>query len=199
MMTEQQKQVLLAGLIFAVLLLFLVGYFYFISVRPAIAKNEAEIKKATTELATKRTELQSINRLLENDDLLADLMETVEASKKRLPETDEPLEFLRLLRESLQRTGASQSKVARANKVDRALYTEIPYNVTGLARFHEFGQFINLVECNPERFMRVSTFTLANNQNRPSIHPMTIAITTFIFTGPTNPIAESTAARSSTR
>lgn len=180
-MTERNKQILIAGLIFAFLLMGVVIYYYFMAVSPAIKRNSAQVVDLDKKIAEANKELSEIEALIADTETLAQLQEQVERAKRLLPENEEALEFLGILRESLRRTGVSQSNIRKLKAADRTLYREIPYLVSGEARYHEFGQFVNLIECNPERFMRVNTFTLRNNDSRPSIHPMEIGISTFMF------------------
>jgi Tfp pilus assembly protein PilO len=82
---------------------------------------------------------------------------------------------------TLRVTGIIQETVKPENVRDRAQYTEIPYTVEAHGRYHELGQFLTLIEQNPQRFMRVKSFKLGTNLLRPSIHPIKMEITTFMF------------------
>jgi Tfp pilus assembly protein PilO len=64
---------------------------------------------------------------------------------------------------------------------NRVQYTEIPYTIEAHGRYHEIGQFLTLIEQNPQRFMRLRNFTAENNLERPSIHPVQMEISTFMF------------------
>ena len=179
-LTEKNKQALLVGLIMAVFLGFLVGYYYWLSM-PVIDKAKTEGKTLTAEIAKNQAEIKNIRAYIENTDEREQMMEVVRRAKERLPEDRRAIEFLGLLRDSLTKTGVVQTRVAPEAPKRRTLYEEIPYSVRGSARYHEFGQFLNLIECNPERFMRVNGFSLSNDLNRPSVHPMDVGISTFMF------------------
>lgn len=182
-MSEKNKQVLVIGLVFAGILAFLVGYFWFVSISPSMKKNETQRKALDQKIASHNAELKKINDFLNDTAERERMMAKVADAQRRLPASRQDLEFLQLLQNALKTTGVAQSRVAPGKSVKRNMYEEIPFSVRGSARYHEFGQFINLIECHPDRFMRVSSFTLSNNDKRPSIHPMDVGITTFMFTG----------------
>ncbi|MCB2153981.1 type 4a pilus biogenesis protein PilO [bacterium] len=178
--TEKNKQALLIGLIMAAFLGFLVGYYYWLS-KPVIAKTQKERGTLNAQIKKDQAEINRMRALIENTAEREQMAEVVRRAKERLPEDRRAIEFLTLLRDSLTKTGVVQTRVAPEAPKRRALYEEIPYSVKGSARYHEFGQFLNLIECNPDRFMRVNGFSLSNDPNRPSIHPMEVGISTFMF------------------
>ncbi len=180
-MNEKQKQALTVGLIFSVLLAFIVGYWYFMNVRDTVEKSRAEQTKIAAEIKSQKARLNEIEVFMANKDELEEMLLRVEKAKHRLPDDPEAIEFLAILTDSLNKTGVSVIEVSPRNHIPRALYVEIPYFIKGSARYHEFGQLLNLIECNPERFMRVSTFKMFKNDKRPSIHPIEVQIATFMF------------------
>lgn len=183
MFTETQKQVTLAGAILGVLLIAAVGYWYFMVTRPALEQNERDRARAATEVRTLTERRNEMRNVINNREEWEELQAKVEVAIRKLPSEDRAIEFLALLREGLQRTGVQQTSIVRNNTVRRNMYNEIPYTIQGFARYHDFGQFVNLIECNPERLMRVNRIDLSNNAQRPSVHPMTIGISTFAFRG----------------
>ena len=62
-----------------------------------------------------------------------------------------------------------------------SLYTEIPYVILAHGRYHAVGQFLTLVEQNPQRFMRVKYLKIKNDLLRPSIHTIQMVVETFMF------------------
>lgn len=181
MMTEKQKQTLTVGLVVAVLLAFILGYWFFMNVRADVARSREEQAKLTTEIADTKARLVEIDNFLKNRGELQKMLDEVNKAKRRLPSDPQAIEFLAILTDSLNKTGVGVSEVTPQAQVSRSMYTEIPYLIKGSARYHEFGQFLNLIECHPERFMRVSGFRLLKNDKRPSIHPMEARIQTFMF------------------
>ncbi len=82
---------------------------------------------------------------------------------------------------TLRSSGIVTSKVAPEKLSIYSGYTEIPYTVKAQGRYHEFGQLLNLLEENPDRFMRVKSLTISNNPRQPSHHPIDVGIATFMF------------------
>lgn len=181
MLTEKNKQALIVGVVLGALLLFLIGYFYFISVKPALAAGVKARAKLTTDVEALEKQMKAMQELINDKEKLADMERVVATARKRLPNDEQAIEFLGILRDSLAKTGVSQNMISKEKTLKRSVYSEIPYKIKGSARYHEFGQFVNLIECNPERFMRVTDFKLSNNNKRPSIHPMDVGISTFML------------------
>jgi hypothetical protein len=44
------------------------------------------------------------------------------------------------------------------------------------------GQFLTLIEQHPDQIIRVKTMRIGNDPNRPSRHPVRMAVATFVFT-----------------
>jgi len=182
-LSDKEKNALAAGLILAVMLIAVLIYFHFFFFKPAIVAREKEIAKARTEIAAKKKELAEMQAFLKNQAEVEQMEQQLRRAAERLPTQPAPIEFLEELRSTLEETGVKQSRVEPRKVSSRDLYTEIPYLIQGSARYHEFGQFLNLIECNPRRFMRVSGFDLRNNDARPTIHPVSVNISTFMFRG----------------
>ncbi|MBX3730155.1 MAG: type 4a pilus biogenesis protein PilO [Candidatus Sumerlaeia bacterium] len=179
--TEKQKQVLTVGLLLCGVLLIFTLYFQFMFFKEAVEEARKAQTAASAEITKLNGDIKRMQDFIRNDEELKRLQARVEVAKRRLPSDPQAIQFLEVLRDSLQKTNVSFTRIEKLATVNRRLYEEIPYRVRGAARYHEFGQFINLIECHPERFMRVSEFTLDNNDARPTIHPMNIRISTFMF------------------
>lgn len=182
-LTEKQKQILIVGLLFCGVLLVFTLYFQFMFFAKDMKEANKQAKKLSGDRDKLTKQIDTMTRFIENDEERQALRERVEVAKKRLPSDPESLQFLELLQDCLSKTGVSFTQIAQERAVNRSMYQEIPYAIQGSARYHEFGEFVNLIECHPERFMRISEFSLKNNNNRPTIHPMTVRISTFMFKG----------------
>ncbi|MDX1972965.1 MAG: type 4a pilus biogenesis protein PilO [Candidatus Sumerlaeia bacterium] len=180
-MNEKQKQALIGGVIGAVLLTALIIYLNMMFFSDSRTKHVADIKKFEQQIATSEKKLRDLEKVLEDEEERRRLDEIVTAARRRLPDNPEAIDFIDIIRESARRTGLSFSALKPVAIRNRDSYREIPYEVTGSARYHEFGQFLNLIECHPERFMRVNSFTMTNDPKRPSIHPVKVEISTFMF------------------
>lgn len=181
MMTEKNKQALTIGVIVGILLAGLVAYYYFMMVRPEVIASQKRQDGLKVEIKKNQDRLAELNAYLADKNERERLVAELEAAKRRLPSDPEAIEFLDILRTSLTRTGVTFTYVGQKPMVSRGLYREIPYDVRASARYHEFGQFLNLIECHPDRFMRINAFTVTKNDKRPSIHPISVGISTFMF------------------
>lgn len=180
-MTEKNKQILTATCILGGVLVVLLGYSWFYMVNPEIQENSKKVASLKTKIETNRAELAKLQAFIDDVDSRKALMDFVAEAKRRLPSTAEELEFARILSDALKRTEVRQTFLQQMDEIPRELFFEIPFQIRGAARYHEFGQFLNMIESNPDRFMRVSSFRLSNSDSRPSVHPMEATITTFRF------------------
>jgi Tfp pilus assembly protein PilO len=99
----------------------------------------------------------------------------------KLPDSPDAPGFYQALVRVLQVTRVDYSELQPLKDAPRTVYVELPYKITCKARYHDLGHFLNLIEENPDRFMRVKTFTIENQDSRPSVHPVTLEIGTFMF------------------
>lgn len=182
-MSEKNRQLALVFGILGVLGIGFMIYFHFQFLMPDIRRWNAETEKFRGETTKANQEITKFKALIADTSERERMRGIVEAAKLRLPSDPEELGFFELLRDSLRRTGVTTSLVSPQRLVSRELYEEIPYLVRGAARYHELGQFLNVIECNPKRLMRVQRFRVTNNDKRPSIHPVEVGIATFRFKG----------------
>lgn len=178
-LNEKSKQALTVGLIGAGMLLFVIIYVNFMILSDVKKRNQRAITEINSEITEFRSELQTYERYLRNEDERQRMLAVVEEARSRLPESENTIEFFDIIRESARRTGIGFSKITPLDTRDQPSYSEIPYSIQGDSRYHEFGQFLNLIECHPDRFLRVNSFRLTNNDQRPSIHPTQVQISTF--------------------
>ncbi len=180
-LSDAQKSGLLLSAFLGVIGLVLVGYFHFMFGRGMIAANERQRTELAQKIPVLKKDLAQIQELVAQKEELERQVEMINKVTQRLPSSPDAPGFLNALLTSLSTTGIVQEKVAPANTQRRALYTEIPYEVEALGHYHAIGQFLTLIEQNPERFMRLRDLRITNNPNRPSIHPFAISVTTFMF------------------
>lgn len=180
-LTEKEKNVLTAGLVLAGMFVVIFAYLHLMFFKTQVTSDTRKINDLKKETAALEKEYVSMTAFLQNRREVEAMRNQLAAATRKLPSEPESIEFLKELRASLERTGMAQTRVTPKPFVPRALYTEIPYEVQGSARYHEFGQFLNLIECNPRRFMRVNSFDVRNSTERPTIHPITVGISTFMF------------------
>jgi Tfp pilus assembly protein PilO len=153
-------------------------------------------------------QLAEINRIISQKDELDKRLAAVQKVARRLPTMIEAPGFLNALRSTLRLTqiihedivsekledqdlsrvltkfkNQRLSKIfqAKDNKSTNKLYTEIPYVIQAHGHYHALGQFLTLVEQNPQRFMRVKYLRVRNNLLRPSMHTIQMVVETFMF------------------
>ena len=180
-MSEIDKKSLQIGVFLAVIIgLFVLWYFYYIQ-RPLINRHNNERKELQTEIDKQNKQLAEMKKMIAESDKVKRDLALVEKAALRLPDSPEVFKFIKELSDILQLTGVKYSKINVQSRIVRTLYTELPYEISCLARYHEFGQFLNMIEQNPNRFMRVKYFTVRNDKDRPSLHPVTLGVATFMF------------------
>lgn len=175
----EQKKALIAEIVIGVVGCGLIFYFWAMLGKAEVENMRETLETVKADIAVQEKKLQDIadfERMAneEWDEIEARLAQLSE----RLPSTVNAPEFYKALRLSLEETGIN-TRVLETKEINSYTeYAEIPYSVAARGRYHEFGQFVNLIEEN-QRFMRVKTFELVNDENRPSLHPIEIGIATY--------------------
>lgn len=180
-LTAQQKDAIKAGFILAVVLIVGIGLYWWQFVQPEMQTAEKKVKELNTEISDLRRQMREMQDASANLQRLAEKQKLLEEVAAKLPSTVAPQEFYRAFEQILQITRLSYSELAQLPLLERQIYTEIPYQIIGQGRYHDFGQFLNLVEENPNRLMRIKTFVIENNDAHPSIHPIKVQLATFKF------------------
>jgi Tfp pilus assembly protein PilO len=180
-LTSQEREGVKAGLILAVLLIAGAGYYYFYWVKPQLQRDKEVIEKLTTETKALEKQLREMRAATENLGQLKHMEAYLSQIAAKLPSSVDAPGFYQALAKILEITRIDYSELAQQKEAARNVYTEIPYKIACRSRYHSFGQFLNLIEENPDRFMRVKSFTIENHDERPSIHPVTVEIATFMF------------------
>ena len=178
---EQAKKTLSVGLFFAVVIFAGFAYWHYSFLKPIYKKYESQKKDLDKEITKYKADLAEINQAEKSRNEVEKLRAIVAEFSKRLPSTPDAAGFYQELIRILRITGVLTTRVEPLEKRTQALYTEIPYGIQCQCRYHEFGQFLNLIEENQTRFMRINSFGIKNNDNRPSIHPISVNISTFMF------------------
>jgi Tfp pilus assembly protein PilO len=181
MLDDQAKKTILVGGFIAIVILAGVGWWHFYVLKPYYLRNEALRKTLNEEVKKLKDSLKDIDEAEKNRPIIAEMRKVVEEASKRLPSSPDAPGFFQELIRILRITGVQARRVDPLERRGSVLYTEIPYKIESNCRYHEFGQFLNLIEENQNRFMRVKSFSVSNNEDRPSIHPVTVNIATFMF------------------
>ena len=180
-LSANDKKALQIGIFLAVLLGGLCGYYYLFFVKKEMEANTKRAEKLDTDIKELRSEYSRMQGMLARKDEIEAQSRRILEVKRRLPDTEDAPGFLSALVNILKITSVVNERVAPEKVLRRNLYTEIPYTIECSSRFHDFGEFLTLVEQNPERFMRVKSFTITNDEKRPSFHPIVVGLATFKF------------------
>lgn len=179
--SEQQKSQLLIITIAGLVLLAIIAYYHIMFGRVKIRDYNKTAANLQTQIKEKNTELEDIRTLIAQKSKLEERRKMISKVIRRLPSTPDAPGFLAALVTILRQTGIIQRVVKPEKPINRNDYTEIPYSISSFGRYHELGQFLTLVEQNSARFMRVKNIKVENNLSRPSIHPIDVQISTFMF------------------
>jgi Tfp pilus assembly protein PilO len=180
-MTDPEKDKVKAFIILLVALAAGVGYYDFGMVSQTVAVNEAAIKRHEEAYKVEAATLAKMQAMIADRDKLMARKELLEKVIAKLPTDSDPSGFFQALEGILGITRMEYQSINKKDPRGADEYTELPYSITSRARYHDFGQFLNLIEENPTRLMRVKTFTIENDDNRPSIHPVSVQVATFMF------------------
>jgi Tfp pilus assembly protein PilO len=180
-LTAQQRDAVKAGAILAVVMIVGAYLFYAYYIQPEIQRKSELIAKLDTEIKDLDKRLKEMDEAAKNVEALKQKQEYLRQVAAKLPSSIAPQEFYNAMIEILQTTRVDYSTLAQLKLEERTVYTEIPYKIAGKGRYHDFGQFINMVEENPLRLMRIKRFTVENDDRRPSIHPIIVELATFMF------------------
>ena len=180
-LTANQRTALLSTIIFGGVIIGVTFYLYFmLGVKAISGKNDQieKTKKKISGLTAQLKEMDELDKVKDQFDIIAAKLDRI---SRRLPSIPEAPEFLNALSSAIRATGISARKLAPEKENDFDRFTEIPYSIEGVGRYHEIGQFLTIVEENPQRFMRVKSLKIENDKDRPSLHHFSMGIATFMF------------------
>ncbi|MCX7964678.1 MAG: type 4a pilus biogenesis protein PilO [Candidatus Sumerlaea chitinivorans] len=180
-LTPQEKDLAKAGAVLAVLIFAGVAYYNWFFMADKISRNQKQIEVVQKEIKELDSKIRDLQAALGNPEELKAKQEFLKKIAAKLPDSPDAPGFFQALSKVLQVTRVDYTELEPLKEVSRSAYVEIPYRIKGTARYHDFGHFLNLIEDNPDRFMRVRTFTIENRDDRPSVHPVTIELATFMF------------------
>lgn len=180
-LTAQQKDAIKAGFILAAVLIFGVGFYWWKFTQPDVETAEKNVEKLKGEIADLTKQMREMTDAAAHLESLKEKQRLLEEVSAKLPSSVAPQEFYRAFEEILKVSRLSYSELSQLPLLERTVYTEIPYQIVGRGRYHDFGQFLNLVEENPNRLMRIKTFVIENDDATPSVHPLKVQLATFKF------------------
>jgi Tfp pilus assembly protein PilO len=180
-LTPQQKDLVKGGIVLAVLIFAGALYYDYFFVQPDIQRKQKRQEQLRGEIKALEQEIRDLQAQLASPEELKAKEEFLKKIAAKLPDSADAPGFFDALRQILQVTNVEYTELEPLKEISRSVYVEIPYRIKCKARYHDLGHFINLIEENPKRFMRIKTFTIENQDDRPSIHPVEIELATFMF------------------
>jgi Tfp pilus assembly protein PilO len=179
---EQAKKTLSIGLFIAIVIFAGFAYWHVTILKLHYSRNEKKKDELKVEIKKYNLALSEIRNAELQKDRIEEMRKIVAEAARRLPNSPDAIGFYHELIRILRITGVGAKRVDPLPNKAQAMYTEIPYSIKSVCRYHELGQFLNLLEENQSRFMRVKSFSINNNDSRPSMHPVSVDIATFMFT-----------------
>lgn len=181
-LTPQERDAVKAGGILAVVLAAGLLYYDIQILSADIKKNEAQVEALKATIKEHKEKIAEFNAMAKNMEEVRRQQALLAQVVKRLPKTADPQGFFQALEPVLKSTQFEYTELLPQPTAQRTAYIEIPYRITGKSRYHDFGQFLNMIEENPDRLMRIKSFTIINQNDRPSIHPVSVEVASFMFT-----------------
>ncbi|NQU42808.1 type 4a pilus biogenesis protein PilO [bacterium] len=181
-LTPEQKKIIMRVIVVGALGLGVIFWYWMMFGRAELESAEkgfGELEAQYDELAEEQRTINEFKAMTEGQ--WDEIEQTIAQASKRLPQTRESQGFLIALRNILQITGINTLELSPRKVAEYDRFAEIPYGILARGRFHEIGHFLNLVEQNPDRFMRVKTLEVDNDLDRPSLHPIKVQIATFML------------------
>lgn len=179
--SQKNKQTLLVGCLVGGALLLILAYYMVFFAWDQMDSVRTETNKVLAENRANRAQLDEYRSYLQDEETRRRVEEQFERIAARLPSGQDSVDVFDILRGYFEGTDVQFTNLESGAQNKRGRFTEYPFRVRGNARYHEFGQLVNLIECDPKRLMRVNEMKLENNNNRPSVHPMELSISTFTF------------------
>ena len=182
--TAEQKKILIVMAVLGVLILGASLWYWWMIGSASVIDAQKQTKTALAQkkdVDQKLQDFETFKKDVEDSGKWAELQDRLRILEGRLPKTEEAFGFIEALDEILRKTSISNERLEKGKISPEVRYTEIPYSIKAVGRYHEFGQFLNLVESNDKRFMRVKNFKISNDKKRPSLHPIEVEIATYSF------------------
>ncbi|MCX7046556.1 MAG: type 4a pilus biogenesis protein PilO [Candidatus Sumerlaeota bacterium] len=160
-------------------------YFQFMMGSQAIKQWEEDTKKAKEESKEFQAKIDEYILLKSREKEIMSRKAEVEKLAKRLPEVPEESQFYIILADIMDKANVFPIKVEKLKPNAREFYTEIPFRVECFVKYHNMGEFFNLIEEHPTRFMRIKQFNITDEspilQDRPSVQYASVEIATYSY------------------
>ena len=179
--TEKDKNT--ATVCIVLLLILCVGVFYMNKYfwKVKVTSKTKELNKLLDENKKLQNEIREANLIIAQEDQIPALKDKIEKIQKRLPDNPDARGFYLALVDILEATGVKYNVVLPSKRRVQTIYTEIPYDLELICGYHELGEFISLIEENPDRIMRLNTLSVEQLKGRPTTHKVNLQVSTFML------------------
>lgn len=145
-----------------------------------IAGMNKKIKATETSIKEREAEMKTLTDLENRREEIEAIRAKVEKQAERLPSADEIPNLILIIKRMLMLTSVRVNSASQEKSETRQFYREIPYKLTCRSGYHNFGQFLNLIEVNPDRLMRIKKLEIELNEKNPTLHNVDMTIAAYV-------------------
>ena len=155
------KNLIFAGVLSFITLLFIIENSFFVSEKPSIIRGLEKISKSTQERFNAASILSSELKRMYN------IFETNLVTKDNQIDKEASIEFLESLTDIIEKLNIAILSIKPQKKVKKGKYTYIPYDLDVRCSYEKFGKLISALETN-DRLIQIDEFKLLNNVEKIS-------------------------------
>ena len=155
------KNLIFAGVLSFITLLFIIEYSFFVSEKPSTIRGLEITSKSTQERFNAASILSSELKRMYN------IFETNLVTKDNQIDKEASIEFLESLTDIIEKLNIAILSIKPQKKVKKGKYTYIPYDLDVRCSYEKFGKLISALETN-DRLIQIDEFKLLNNVEKIS-------------------------------
>lgn len=155
------KNLIFAGVLSFITLLFIIENSFFVSEKPSIIRGLEKTSKSTQERFNAASILSSELKRMYN------IFETNLVTKDNQIDKEASIEFLESLTDIIEKLNIAILSIKPQKKVKKGKYTYIPYDLDVRCSYEKFGKLISALETN-DRLIQIDEFKLLNNVEKIS-------------------------------
>ena len=155
------KNLIFAGVLSFITLLFIIENSFFVSEKPSIIRGLEKTSKSKQERFNAASILSSELKRMYN------IFETNLVTKDNQIDKEASIEFLESLTDIIEKLNIAILSIKPQKKVKKGKYTYIPYDLDVRCSYEKFGKLISALETN-DRLIQIDEFKLLNNVEKIS-------------------------------
>jgi Tfp pilus assembly protein PilO len=175
-MSTQEKQAIVVGVLIGLAVLVVCYYLFYIPMQ----RQMGEAQRKNAELDKQRRDLQAYLDDRETRDAEAARIRKFE---HMLPEEREVPQLFDYLRDIANDTGIEFIAIRSQESQNKNLLKVFPFEIDLKSSYHQLGEFLEKIEVNQKRFLRVDDIQLISSEENPTLHDASVVVTTFVYTG----------------